>query len=255
MVWEDAVLHPHTADLIDDIRRWVSHQHLISKDIKFSSKIRPGFKVLFYGPPGTGKTLTATLLGKEFGLPVYKIDLSMIVSKYIGETEKNLGKVFDRAKSKNWILFFDEADALFGKRSSVSSSNDRYANQEVSYLLQRIEDFDGLVILASNLKTNIDTAFMRRFNAVVHFPSPNVEERKLLWTNTMPEKTPYHDHVNISQLATKYEFTGAEIVNIVRFAYLKTLALKLDKIPLEILMEGIKKELQKEGKYISSKND
>lgn len=255
MLWEDVILHPYTSDLIEDIRRWVAHNHQLLEDSKFSAKIKYGLKVLFYGPPGTGKTLTATLLGKEFGMPVYKIDLSMIVSKYIGETEKNLGKVFDRAKSKNWILFFDEADALFGKRSTVNSSNDRYANQEVSYLLQRIEDFDGLVILASNLKSNIDTAFMRRFQSIVHFPSPNLEERMQLWTKAMPEKLVYQNEVDIRLLASKYELTGAEIINIIRYAYLKSIATKLDTIPLNIIVEGIRKELQKEGKYISSKNE
>ena len=255
MEWNDVVLHPYTSDLIEDIRRWVVHNHLLLEDSKFSAKIKSGLKVLFYGPPGTGKTLTATLLGKEFGMPVYKIDLSLVVSKYIGETEKNLGKVFDRAKSKNWILFFDEADALFGKRSSVNSSNDRYANQEVSYLLQRIEDFDGLVILASNLKSNIDTAFMRRFQTIVHFPPPNIDERIQLWAKAVPDKLAYHQDVNIRQLASKYEFTGAEIINIVRYAYLKSISENLFAIPLNIIMEGIRKELQKEGKYISSKNE
>jgi hypothetical protein len=255
MEWNDVVLHPYTADLIEDIRRWVSYNHKVLSDIKFSAKIKPGLKALFYGPPGTGKTLTATLLGNEFGMPVYKIDLSLIVSKYIGETEKNLSKIFDRAKSKNWILFFDEADALFGKRSSVNSSNDRYANQEVSYLLQRIEDFDGLVILASNLKSNIDTAFMRRFQTIVHFPAPNIEERKQLWVKAMPETLSYATDVDTRQLATKYEFTGAEIINVVRYAYLKSIGESLNCIHLIYIMEGIRKELQKEGKYISSKNE
>ena len=255
MEWDDVVLHPYTSDLIEDIRRWVSYNHKVLNDTKFSAKIKPGLKALFYGPPGTGKTLTATLLGKEFGMPVYKIDLSLIVSKYIGETEKNLSKVFDRAKSKNWILFFDEADALFGKRSSVNSSNDRYANQEVSYLLQRIEDFEGMVILASNLKSNIDTAFMRRFQTIVHFPPPNLDERIQLWTKAAPDKLTYHQDVDIRQLASKYEFTGAEIINIIRYAYLKSISEKMDAIPLNFIMEGIRKELQKEGKYINSKNE
>src|SRR5690606_11585436 len=123
--------------------------------------IKPGYRTLFYGPPGTGKTLTAMLLGKEFQRNVFRIDLSQVVSKYIGETEKNLEKIFQRAANKEWILFFDEADALFGKRTSVKDAHDRYANQEVSYLLQRVEDFPGLVILASNYKNNIDKAFVR----------------------------------------------------------------------------------------------
>src|ERR1044071_9620636 len=122
--------------------------------------LKRGYKALFYGPSGTGKTLTATLLGKQFDRDVYRVDLSQVVSKYIGETEKNLEKIFTRAENRNWILFFDEADALFGKRSNVQSAHDKYANQEVSYLLQRVEDYNGLLILASNFKNNIDEAFL-----------------------------------------------------------------------------------------------
>jgi SpoVK/Ycf46/Vps4 family AAA+-type ATPase len=132
-----------------------------------------GYRALFHGPPGTGKTLTAALVGKEFDIPVYRIDLSMVVSKYIGETEKNLELLFDRAEKKGWILFFDEADALFGKRTDVKDAHDRFTNQEVSYLLQRIEDYNGLVILATNMKSNIDEAFIRRLHLVIHFPLPS----------------------------------------------------------------------------------
>jgi SpoVK/Ycf46/Vps4 family AAA+-type ATPase len=127
-------------------------------------------KILFIGAPGTGKKTLASLIGQQSGTEVYRIDLSMIVSKYIGETEKNLSKVFDAAEHKNWILFFDEADALFGKRTDVRDAHDRYANQEVAYLLQRIENYNGLVILATNMKNNIDDAFTRRFQTIIHFP-------------------------------------------------------------------------------------
>lgn len=134
-----------------------------------SKRIKKGYRALFYGPPGTGKTLAATLLGKRFGKSVYRIDLSQMVSKYIGETAKNMSNLFDIAENKNWILFFDEADALFGKCSSESSSHDWYANQDVSYLLQRVEDYNGLVILGSNFKNNFDQAFMRRFQSIIFF--------------------------------------------------------------------------------------
>jgi len=133
-------------------------------------KLKPGYRTLFYGPQGSGKKLTAVLIGKEFDKPVYKIDLSNLVSKYIGETEKNLRIIFDSAEGKEWILFFDEADALFGERTGVKDAHDRYSNQEVSYLLQRIEDYNGLVILATNMKNNIDEAFIRRFNLIIRFP-------------------------------------------------------------------------------------
>ncbi len=134
--------------------------------------IKPGYRVLFYGPSGTGKTLTAALLGKQYGKDLYRIDLSQIVSTFIGETEKNLERVLKRSETKSWIPFFDEADALFGKRTNVQSAHDKYANQEVSYLLQRVEDYPGLLILASNFKNNLDDAFIRRFHSLVHFPCP-----------------------------------------------------------------------------------
>ena len=140
--------------------------------------LKPGFKALFHGLPGTGKTLTAMLIGKKTGLDIYRVDLSQMVSKYIGETEKNLAKVFDKAEHKNWILFFDEGDALFGKRTNTKDAHDRYANQQVSYLLQRIEEYDGLVILATNLKNNIDDAFLRRFQSIIHFPMARTQRAK-----------------------------------------------------------------------------
>ena len=133
---------------IEQIKIWLTYNADLLQDSNLSRKIKPGYRALFYGPPGTGKTLTASLLGKQFNKEVYRIDLSQVVSKYIGETEKNLEKVFSKAENKDWILFFDEADALFGKRSNVQNAHDKYANQEVSYLLQRVEDFPGLIILA-----------------------------------------------------------------------------------------------------------
>jgi ATP-dependent 26S proteasome regulatory subunit len=135
-----------------------------------AARLRPGHRALFHGPPGTGKTISAALVGKLAGRDVYRVDLSLIVSKYIGETEKNLARVFNRAEQRGWLLFFDEADALFGRRSDTRDAHDRYANQEVAYLLQRIESFDGITILASNLPDNLDDAFARRFESTVYFP-------------------------------------------------------------------------------------
>jgi len=127
-------------------------------------------RILFVGAPGTGKKIAASLIGQQLGIDVYRIDLSMVVSKYIGETEKNLKKIFDEAEHKNWILFFDEADALFGKRTNVRDAHDKYANQEIAYLLQRIENYNGIVILATSIKNNIDEAFKRRLQTIIHFP-------------------------------------------------------------------------------------
>ncbi|MGH2648882.1 MAG: ATP-binding protein [Ginsengibacter sp.] len=134
-----------------------------------TGNVKAGYKVLLSGPPGSHKKRLAAIIGNETGLPVYRIDLSKVVSKYIGETEKNLNKIFSHAENKDWILFFDEADALFGKRTDVKDSHDRYANQEVTYLLQKIEDYKGPVILSTNKKSNIDQAFTRRLNSIIHF--------------------------------------------------------------------------------------
>ncbi|MCI5118352.1 MAG: ATP-binding protein, partial [Candidatus Electrothrix sp. LOE1_4_5] len=181
MEWDDLVLNPKTLRQILEIETWITHNDTLMKDWGMGKKVKPGFRALFYGPPGTGKTLTASLLGKQTAQDVFRIDLSRVVSKYIGETEKNLSRLFDKAEHKNWILFFDEADALFGKRTDIRDAHDKYANQEVAYLLQRIEGYNGLVILATNQRSNIDDAFVRRFQTVIHFPMPRSEERLLLW--------------------------------------------------------------------------
>ena len=148
MAWDDLVLDDLVHEQVQEINTWLEHGATLMSDWGLYRKIKPGYRSLFYGPPGTGKTLTASLLGKTSGRDVYRIDLSMVVSKYIGETEKNLSKIFDTAENKNWILFFDEADSLFGKRTATNSSNDRHANQQTAHLLQRVEDFPGVVILA-----------------------------------------------------------------------------------------------------------
>jgi SpoVK/Ycf46/Vps4 family AAA+-type ATPase len=161
--WNDLVLHDKVIAEIKEIETWLNYNDKLMESWGMKGKIKPGYRVLFYGPPGTGKTMTACLLGKYAKHDVFRIDLSMVVSKYIGETEKNLSKLFDKAQNKDWILFFDEADSIFGKRTDVRDAHDKYANQEVSYLLQRIEMHAGLIILASNMKSNIDTSFTRRF--------------------------------------------------------------------------------------------
>jgi SpoVK/Ycf46/Vps4 family AAA+-type ATPase len=179
---------------------------------------------------------------------VYRIDLSQVVSKYIGETEKNLEKVFNKAENKDWILFFDEADALFGKRSNVQNAHDKYANQEVSYLLQRVEDFPGLIILASNYKSNIDQAFIRRFNAIIHFPMPNANERYQIWKTTVPEKATLADDIDLSLIANKYELNGSSIVSVIHNASLQTISRGSLNILKKDLLDGIKREYEKEEK-------
>lgn len=246
MTWDDLVLNNNTADHVNDLKIWLECNKAVLSDTSLGRKIKPGYRVLFHGPSGTGKTLTATLLGKQFERDVYRIDLSQVVSKYIGETEKNLENVFLKASHKDWILFFDEADALFGKRTNVQSSHDKYANQEVSYLLQRIEDFSGLLILASNLKTNMDDAFVRRFHSIVHFPAPNQQERLQLWYKTMPSFIEQEEDLDLRFFAEKYELTGAAILNVVHNACLKSVSRNDTFLRHKDILEAIRKEFRKE---------
>lgn len=250
MEWTDLVLNDQTTQQVKELEAWVKYGDVLLNDWGMSRKLKPGYRVLFHGPPGTGKTLTATLLGKHTGRDVYRIDLSMIISKYIGETEKNLSNLFDRAADKGWILFFDEADALFGKRTGVKDAHDKYANQEVSYLLQRTEDYPGLVILASNFKNNIDEAFTRRFQSFVYFPLPKVSERLELWQKAFPKNITLHENVNLSAISKKYELSGAHIMNVVQYACLQALAKNSTSIKEIDLIRGIENEFLKEGKMI-----
>jgi hypothetical protein len=250
MLWEDVVLHPRTMQLIKDISTWLEFHEEFFNDENLKRKIKPGYRVLFYGPSGTGKTLTAALLGKQYKKDVYKIDLSLIVSKYIGETEKNLEQVFRKAETRDWILFFDEADALFGKRTNVQSSHDKYANQEVSYLLQRVEDYKGLLILASNFKNNLDEAFIRRFHSIIHFPMPGAQERFLLWTKSLPSGLHHHQSINLRELADQYDLSGASILNAVQLAALSAYSRNDHTLYQTDLIEGIKKVFLKEEKSV-----
>ncbi len=251
MEWEDLVLPPRTNAQISEINTWIKHGTALMEDLQMAKKLRPGLRCLFYGPPGTGKTLTASLIGKESKLDVYRVDLSMVVSKYIGETEKNLSRVFDMAEYQNWILFFDEADALFGRRTQVQDAHDRYANQEVSYLLQRIETFDGIIILATNMLHNIDDAFSRRFECTAQFQLPGSEERFFLWEKGFAGKarTALSADVNLYELADKYELSGATIMNVVRYVLLQFIEQGKQIGQLD-LVAGIRREYAKEGRTI-----
>lgn len=249
--WEDLILQHETMQEVEDILSWVKHEKTVMQTWGLGDKVMPGFRCLFYGPPGTGKTFTATLLGQATGREVYRIDLSMVVSKYIGETEKNLKNVFDKAQSRNWILFFDEADALFGKRTDISDSKDRYANQEVSYLLQRVESFDGVVILATNNRENLDKAFTRRFQVVVNFPMPNANERFRIWSSAIPESCELDAKVNLRMIAEKYELAGGSIMNVVRHCALRAAKRGVARILEEDFVDGIRKEYRKSGRILN----
>lgn len=248
--WHDLVLCDSVMEEVEEIKAWITHRDTLLHGWQLGRHVKPGFRSLFYGPPGTGKTLTATLLGQECGLAVYRIDLSLVVSKYIGETEKNLAGVFDQAERRNWILFFDEADALFGRRTQTSSSNDRYANQEVAFLLQRLEDFPGVVILASNLKSNIDEAFARRFQSMIYFPMPDADERLTLWSKAFVQAGRLGPDISLEQLAAEYEISGAAVSNVVRYAALMALRRDAQCVRLDDIRQGIRRELRKEGKMM-----
>jgi hypothetical protein len=243
--WEDLILEPPVLERIGELEKWVRHERTLMEEWAMAGRLRAGYRALFHGPPGTGKTMTATLLGKATGRDVYRIDLSTVVSKYIGDTEKSLAALFDQASSRDWILFFDEADALFGKRTQVKDAHDRYANQEVSYLLQRVDEFRGLVILATNFRTNIDDAFLRRFNAIVAFPFPEARERERIWRRLLPA-----DGAGMalaSQLAV-FELSGGNIVNVVQFAAIEAIAQGRPAVALHDAIKGVQREMEKEGK-------
>jgi hypothetical protein len=248
LAWDDLVLHPGTRRQIEEIETWLRHGETLMNEWGMAPKLRPGYRSLFYGPPGTGKTMTACLLGKSTGRDVYKVDLALVVSKYIGETEKNLGRVFDQAQHKGWILFFDEADALFGKRSETKDAHDRYANQEVSFLLQRIETFDGIAILASNRRENLDEAFARRFESIIYFPMPSPEERLRLWRQGFSPQGRLDSALDLEKIAQEHSMSGGAIMNVIRYASLEALKGGGTLITRDAIMQGIRREYAKEGK-------
>ncbi|HVO89975.1 MAG TPA: ATP-binding protein [Casimicrobiaceae bacterium] len=248
MEWSDLVVDDFTAAQIDELRIWLKHGRTLHEQWDMGGKLKPGYKVLFHGPPGTGKTMTAVLLGKMSGLDVYRVDLAMVVSKYIGETVKNLEKVF--RKAENWILFFDEADALFGKRTTISDSHDKYANQEIAYLLQRLEDYGGLVILASNMRSNVDEAFTRRLQSIIQFQKPQARERFRIWVNAFSKQCTPPGSDDLMRLAQQHELSGGSIMNVVQYASLQALNRGETTIAVDDLVQGIRKELRKEGKTL-----
>ncbi len=250
--WDELVVEPDTRREIEDILNWVRFKDELLEDWRLGLRIKPGFRSLFYGPPGTGKTLTAALLGKVTGIPVFRIDLSKVTSKYIGETEKNLARLFDLAENQGWILFFDEADSLFSKRTETRNSNDRSANQQVSFLLQRIEDFPGVVILASNFRSQVDEAFARRFQSMIHFNIPAFPERLKLWEDHFRHKH-YRlaPDVDLSALARDYDLSGGSIINVLRYVCLQAIARGSVEIQWTDLLRAVRSEQHKEGKFIS----
>ena len=249
--WDDLVLPPDALRHLREICLQVIHRHTVLETWGFDRKLAlgKGTNVLFAGPSGTGKTMAAEIISHELRLELYKIDLSSMVSKYIGETEKNLSHIFAVAESSNAILFFDEADALFGKRSEVRDAHDRYANVEISYLLQRMEEYAGIVILATNLRKNMDDAFVRRMHFSIDFPFPNEKQRRRIWEKIWPEATPCSPELDMDFMAQRFEVAGGNIRNIALTAAF--FAAEEDSvITMAHLMRATQREYQKMGKVI-----
>ncbi len=249
--WDDIILPTDQVNLLRELVATVRGRPVVLEQWGLGRKLASsaGVTALFAGPPGTGKTMAAEVIAAALGLDLYKIDLSTVVSKYIGETEKNLEKIFAEAQSSNAILFFDEADALFGKRSEVRDSHDRYANLEISYLLQRMEAYDGVTILATNLRANMDEAFKRRLHFVVDFPFPEEADRLRIWRALWPSELPRAGELDLGLMARRYKLAGGSIRNIiVSAAYLA--AANGGRVTLDHLLHGTRRELQKLGRLM-----
>ena len=251
--WEDLVIPRSSVDRLHELTDSLHHREAVFVDWGLARNVAVWRRVtaLFAGPPGTGKTLSASLVAQALGLDLFRIDLAGVVSKYIGETEKNLDRVFRAAHRSNAILLFDEADSLFGKRTEVKDAHDRYANVETSYLLQKLESFEGLAILATNYRKNIDPAFLRRIDVVVDFPMPGKDERRRLWRSLIPDAMPLAPDVDLDFLADRFELSGGSILNAVRSAATRAAA---DRQPVGMapLLRGVRDELHKHGKLISA---
>jgi len=250
--WEDIVLPPRVARQLRDVCRSLRFRHIVYGEWGFDRRLTSGkgLVVLFSGPSGTGKTMAASIVARELGLEMYRIDLSSVVSKYIGETEKNLSTIFDEARSSNAILFFDEADALFGKRSEVKDAHDRYANVETAYLLQRVESYEGCVILATNFSRNIDEAFARRIHHTLEFPLPDIEQRERIWRGMLPPAAPVASDVDFAFLARQFDLSGGNIRNIVVAAAFAAAA-SPRPIAMSDFINATARELQKIGRLPS----
>lgn len=246
---DDLVLPPDVHQQVLEVARFYRASSQAMEKWRLGRVVRAfGFKALFIGASGTGKTLAAETIASMVGLPLLKVDLARVVSKWVGETEKNLHTAFKEGEGA--ALFFDEADALFGKRGEVRHGTDRYANLEVSYLLQRLEDYEGLVILASNLKEQIDGAFTRRFQAVVHFPKPGPEERRRIWELALPELTP--DARAALPVLVRLDMTGASIVAAARTAALVAADERADEIAASHLVRGVARQHRREARVLSA---
>jgi len=244
--WDDLKIAPADKQILKDICNCVKNRHIVMNEWNFASKLPygAGLTVLFAGPPGTGKTMAAQVIANELAMELYKIDVSQIFDKYVGETEKNIRQIFEQARKSNSILFFDEADAIFNKRIEASSSNDRFANIESSMLLQCVEEYSGISILATNNFNVMDPAFIRRFKYYILFREPDENVRYEIWKTVIPKEAPVSEDVDLKLLARQFEFTGAVIKNVVlHAAYLA--AEKRQAISMIDILVAIKREMFK----------
>ncbi|GFO97076.1 AAA+ family ATPase [groundwater metagenome] len=247
--WDDIVLPEDIEKQLKEISCYIKYRGIVYTDWGFDKKfsIGKGLNALFTGPSGTGKTMSAEIIARDAGLDLYKIDLSNVVSKYIGETEKNLSNIFKEAETSNAILFFDEADALFGKRSEVKDAHDRYANIEIGYLLQKMDEYEGIVILATNLSKNIDDAFLRRMQFVIEFPFPDEKQRKLIWTGIFPKGAPRENDIDYNFFGERLNLAGGNIKNIALSSAFYA-AEESCEIGMHHIMRAAKREYLKIGK-------
>ncbi len=251
--WHDIILPSDLFEQLKEIYGYIKYYYKVYSDWGFEKKLSlgKGLNALFSGPSGTGKTMAAEIIAHELQLDLYKIDLSTVVSKYIGETEKNLNLIFNEGQASNAILFFDEADAIFGKRSEVKDAHDRYANIEIAYLLQKMDEYDGMVILATNLRKNIDDAFSRRMHFTLEFPIPDEPDRKRIWRNIFPPEAPLGTDIDFDFLARQFHITGGNIKNIaLGSAFLA--AQNGHEINMRNILRAIKREYQKMGKLCTA---
>jgi SpoVK/Ycf46/Vps4 family AAA+-type ATPase len=247
--WDDLVVPPDVQSQLRELTARARHRELVHDEWQIggrSSRGR-GITALFGGESGTGKTLAAEVIAGELGLDLYVIDLSTVIDKYIGETEKNLDRIFSEAARVNGVLLFDEADAIFGKRSEVRDARDRYANVEVAYLLQRMERFDGLAILTTNLRANLDEAFTRRLDVIVDFPMPDEGARKALWRMHLPPALPQAGDLDLEFMARRFRLSGGHVRNICLTAAFLA-AERAGEVCMADLVRGTEREYRKLGR-------
>lgn len=227
------------------------YKHVVYDQWGFESRLAygKGVSMLFAGPPGTGKTMAAQVVANDLGIEMYKVDLSQVVSKYIGETEKNLNQVFNEAKKSNVILFFDETDAILGKRTEVKDAHDKNANLETAYLLQKMEEYDGITVMTTNYKENIDSAFFRRISYVIHFAFPDATARKSIWQGIFPHETPLDDDLDFDYLARQFEIAGGSIKNIAVAAAFMA-ARDGQAVSMRHIIRAVRYEMAKQGKVM-----